>query len=373
MKWFARSWKAWLAGGLVLAGGQELARAADTPDLPPLPVPPPPAALRTNLARPALVRPNLAARTNATPAVTAGSPDAGAVSGHRSLVPVPRLTPIPRSNFFPNPGLRSATMGRQEQVFAWDATVKEYNARPGETSIKFAFNLTNTSPQEVSVNYVRTSCGCTVAKLPSNPWVLAAGTNGTLEVVVDVRGKSGILTKTVTVDSSAGYRVLTVRVAIPSAPAGMTTLGERARNLQVAIADRQAVFRGDCARCHVDAGIGQHGQALFAGVCGVCHEAEHRASMVPNLRALNKPTDKEYWTAWITKGKADSLMPAFAESEGGPLKPDQIDSLVQYLTGAFAGEIKAAKPAAPAAPLLRPAAQAKPTPPRASGPPAALE
>jgi len=372
MKWLAWSWRAWLAGGLALTGGLELARAAETPELPPLPEGQATATPRTNLARPALARPNWASRTNAVPdtaattvpAVTAGAP---------ALVPVPRLTPIPRSNFFPNPGLRSATMGRQEQVFAWDATVKEYNARPGETSIKFAFNLTNTSPQEVSVNYVRTSCGCTVAKLPSNPWVLAPGTNGTLEVVVDVRGKSGILTKTVTVDSSAGYRVLTVRVAIPSAPAGMTTLGERARNLQVAIADRQAVFRGDCARCHIDAGIGQHGQPLFAAVCGVCHEAEHRASMVPNLRALNKPTDKEYWTKWITEGKADSLMPAFAEAKGGPLKADQIDSLVQYLTGAFSSEIKAAKPAVPATPQLRPAAQMQPVPARPASSAAATE
>jgi mono/diheme cytochrome c family protein len=102
--------------------------------------------------------------------------------------------------------------------------------------------------------------------------------------------------------------------------------------MQIAVADRQAVFKGDCARCHADPGSGKQGRGLYLSVCGVCHEAEHRASMVPNLRALPHPTDADHWSNWIRHGKAGTLMPAFSPTEGGPLSEEQITSLVKYLT-----------------------------------------
>jgi mono/diheme cytochrome c family protein len=223
----------------------------------------------------------------------------------------------------------------QEKAFAWDALVKEHTAKTGELSAKLSFSLTNVTDNEVIINAVRTSCGCTVAKVPNLPWHIPAGSNGTFEIVADLRGKSGILSKTVTVDSSAGYRFLTVRVSIPAGPASSNALADRARNMQVAMADRQAVFRGDCATCHLHPGMGRRGEELYHAVCGVCHEAEHRASMVPNLRALGHPTDAEFWREVISKGKSNTLMPAFSVAEGGPLADDQVQSLVDYLAGPF--------------------------------------
>ena len=65
--------------------------------------------------------------------------------------------------------------------------------------------------------------------------------------------------------------------------------------------------------------------------CAVCHEAKHRASMVPDLHNLKVPTSEEFWRTWITAGKAGTLMPAFATSQGGPLNDMQIASLAAYL------------------------------------------
>ena len=53
------------------------------------------------------------------------------------------------------------------------------------------------------------------------------------------------------------------------------------------------------------------------------------------LRALNKPTNRDYWTTWISAGKTNTLMPAFAASQGGPLQPAQIKQIVDYLEGPF--------------------------------------
>jgi mono/diheme cytochrome c family protein len=246
----------------------------------------------------------------------------------------------------------------QETVFAYDALVKETTLKPGETTAYFTFNLTNTSPGEVTINAVRTSCGCTVAKLPSVPWKIPSKAGGAFDVSVDVRGKSGVLTKTITVDSTSGYRYLTVRVSIPASASPMAA-ADRARNLQVALADRQAVFKGDCAACHLSPAMNQYGETLFKNACGVCHEAEHRASMVPNLHALNKPTDRDYWKSWITKSKTGTLMPAWSIDEGGPLTERQIDSLLDFLTGPFKTlpAPKLATPTVSARPITGPSAQ----------------
>ena len=127
----------------------------------------------------------------------------------------------------------------------------------------------------------------------------------------------------------------------------------REANQLLALGDRQAVFKGDCAKCHAEPAKGKLGVALFESVCGICHEAKHRATMVPDLRAPKTATSAEYWKAWITYGKPGSLMPAFAQSQDGILSEMQIDTLVAYLVSAI-----------PSPPGLSPATlpQAKPAP-----------
>jgi hypothetical protein len=53
--------------------------------------------------------------------------------------------------------------------------------------------------------------------------------------------------------------------------------------------------------------------------------------MVPDLHNLPMTTSEEFWRTWITSGKAGTLMPAFATSQGGPLTDAQIASLAAYL------------------------------------------
>lgn len=214
------------------------------------------------------------------------------------------------------------------QGLKWDAVSKTYNAKSGETNALLKFGVTNVSTAEITINSVRTSCGCTVAKLPTLPWRLAAGANGEVEVNVDLRGKRGTLNKTISVDTTAGFTLLVVAVNIPEP-------SERERNQMLALADPLAIFRNDCASCHVKPAEGKHGEALFQAACAICHEAEHRGSMVPDLRIVGKVTTPEYWHAWVTKGKPGSLMPGFAKASGGPLDDAQIASLVDYLANSY--------------------------------------
>jgi len=108
-------------------------------------------------------------------------------------------------------------------------------------------------------------------------------------------------------------------------------MDNRQRNMMMALADRQAVFRNDCASCHATPAMGKSGKALYDAACGICHDAPNRATMVADLRALPPHPDREYWLKWITLGRPGSLMPSFAQAESGPLNDEQIDSLVDFL------------------------------------------
>ncbi len=220
------------------------------------------------------------------------------------------------------------------EPLAWDAMRKEIDVTSGATEATVVYSVTNISSAEVIIKAVRPSCGCTVAKLPKSPWVLAPNESGKLEATIDLRGKRGTLNKYLSVDTSAGMKMLTFAVIIPELPT--TNVADmRTRNLMTSMADRQAVFKGDCVRCHVQPTAGKRGEPLFRTACAICHESLHRATMVPDLAAVEKTKDRDYWRSWITRGKPGTLMPAFAYSEGGVLSQEQIESLVAYLTSDF--------------------------------------
>jgi mono/diheme cytochrome c family protein len=214
-------------------------------------------------------------------------------------------------------------------VFFW---FKKISYATNITAITNATWVTNgMKPIPVTILSVHPSCGCTTAELPPVPWQIAPGSNGQIKLAVNLQGKMGVLFKTVNVTTDKGKKDLMLRITVPPPVVVQLTEAERARGVAMAKVDRQAVFKGDCVSCHAKNVEGKYGQQLFAEVCAVCHEANPRASMVPDLHNLPVPTSEEFWRTWITAGKAGTLMPAFATSQGGPLNDMQIASLAAYL------------------------------------------
>jgi mono/diheme cytochrome c family protein len=167
--------------------------------------------------------------------------------------------------------------------------------------------------------------------LPKDPWSLAPNEFGPISATVNFPGHSGEMMKTLTVHTSEGQQTLTLKLTIPFDP----TAAQRQQNMQAAIADKQAVFKGDCASCHVEKGKGKKGEELFAADCTICHQPDgHRAEMVPNLAEINIVTSKEYWKYYLENG-GNSLMPAFINSKGGPLTPQEIDEFAEFLNKKF--------------------------------------
>lgn len=210
----------------------------------------------------------------------------------------------------------------------------EYDAKPDDAGAPFAICVTNVWTNSIVIESVHASCRCTVATLPQNPWILAPGAGGVISATVDLADKDGTVIKVLTFSTSVGDRMVTLKVVLPP-PARPgdepLTAAERLAAMKKAAADPQAIFRGGCASCHADKGRGLLGQNLYAASCGVCHDSPHRASMVPDLRALNRPANLDYWKTIIANGKPRTMMPAFAAARGGPLTDMQISSLSQYL------------------------------------------
>lgn len=253
-----------------------------------------------------------------TPEPAEAKPAEAVTPAFRPAVRVPRALTVPAS----------VTAALTNLVF--DSEVKEHKAAPDEFELKFTFAVTNVSAEPVVISDVRTSCGCTTANLPELPWTLAPGKDGSFGINMDLRGKTGSITKSVFVTTDKGSKTIYVRGVLPS-PASMTE-DQRKQNLAIAKADRQVVFKGECASCHATPAQGKTGGQLFTAACAICHDSTHRNEMVPDLNVARQVRDFEYWRKWIAEGKEGTLMPAFAQKEGGPLSDAQIVSLAHWLT-----------------------------------------
>jgi mono/diheme cytochrome c family protein len=218
-------------------------------------------------------------------------------------------------------------------VLAWNSLMEETNAAADQPEAHFFFSFTNVSSGNVVILDAHGSCSCTAAELPSRPWIIPAGTNGQIGATVNLQGKPSPMIKYVTVTTDKGKKDLILRINILPPVIPTLTDAERARAVEMAKADRQAVFKADCAACHAKPTTGKYGKALYDSACAICHDAQNRASMVPDLHNLKVPTNDEFWRTWIAHGKAGSLMPAFSTAEGGPLNDMQINSVALYLTG----------------------------------------
>jgi len=226
-------------------------------------------------------------------------------------------------------------------ALTWDAMERLRFATEGDDSVLFRFQMTNASSESVTIEKINTSCGCTTADTKALPFTLAPGAVENIQIRMSIVGKVGRITKSIFVQTDCGNSTLLVtsevvaRAAEEAIEGGSRgepiSSGSREQNMALAKADRQAVFKGDCAECHTRYAEERFGYDLYLGACAICHDAEHRASMVPDLRSADIPRDADYWREHITNGIEETLMPAFAKAKDGILNDEQVESLVKFL------------------------------------------
>jgi mono/diheme cytochrome c family protein len=212
----------------------------------------------------------------------------------------------------------------------FDAALKNYDAKRGETNASISFPFANVAGREVVLQTLRPTCPCTVASVgQALPWRMQAGETGRVEVNVDLRDRWEPFKQTIAVETSAVTNQIELLIRTPE-------LTPREKNRRRAFADRQAVFKGDCAKCHLNPAAGQPVAIQYQVLCGTCHDAADRAEMVPALETTSKAKDRLYWEEWLRRGKPGTFMPAFAKRYGGPLNDDELERMIQYVAELFA-------------------------------------
>lgn len=261
------------------------------------------------------------------------SPAAAATSAAETTVTNPPTATASAPVYVPDTTHQNEPL--PDGVIAWNSLMQNTNIPASAEKARFLVSFTNLSSGNVAIMDVHPSCGCTTAELPSLPWIVAAGTSGNVPVTVDLTGKSGTLFKSVKVTTDKGFKELYFRITMEEPKVVAITDADKERFLAMAGKDRQSIFKGDCADCHVKKGEGKYGEALYFADCAICHDASPRATMVPDLHNLKVPTNADFWRQWISHGKPGTLMAAFSMAEGGPLSDLQIASLVAYLNNAL--------------------------------------
>ena len=219
-----------------------------------------------------------------------------------------------------------------ESLLAWDSLAKETNAFGNASAAQFVFNFTNVSSNSVIIQQILPSCGCTTVQSPPVPWTIVPGTNAQFSLTVRLLGKARKQVKMAEVITDHGYKILsfTVDILPPVLPA--QSIADRAHALQIAKADRQAIFHGDCVTCHAKPDESEEdGRALYYEACATCHDAKDRPIITPDLFAIKTPTNVDFWLSWTAHGKAGTLMPAFSRADGGPLTDMQIAYIARFL------------------------------------------
>ena len=190
------------------------------------------------------------------------------------------------------PDFSHANDALPDGVLAWNSLSQSASVPANSTQAHFLFSFTNVTSGNVSISTVHPSCGCTTADLPPLPWTIPAGGGGQIPVTVNLSaalaGSEGTLLKAVTVITDKGSKQLLLRINILPPVIATQTDAERTNSMAIAKADRQAIFKADCATCHAKPGEGKYGKALYEAVCAVCHDAEHRADIVPDLHTLTR-------------------------------------------------------------------------------------
>jgi len=189
--------------------------------------------------------------------------------------------------------------------------------------VKHTFKLRNDGAGAARIVKTETSCGCTTASGALKSY--APGEAGEMEVVVDTKGKKGIVIKTVTVtlennDVATTELSLTMKLEPPPHPKI-----EKMRNINTEAA---------CKSCHLESGEGQSGVFLYHRVCSQCHGKKGVGGFGRTLNdaSLNKLDDARL-NQVIRAGLPDKDMPSFVEGVTPPLSEEQVVSLIQYIRG----------------------------------------
>jgi hypothetical protein len=101
------------------------------------------------------------------------------------------------------------TVAQDIATITFDSLVIDYGIiNKGDDGVR-QFTFTNTGTADLEITQVRSSCGCTIPKKPSQP--IAPGASDVIEVKYDTE-RVGPIRKTITVSSNASNGMVALKI-----------------------------------------------------------------------------------------------------------------------------------------------------------------
>lgn len=111
---------------------------------------------------------------------------------------------------------QSTTLTVENIVF--DNEVHDFGTIPEGPNADYEFTFKNTGKEPINLQTVNASCGCTTPSWSKEP--VLPGKTGSIKASYATQGRPGGFTKSITVVSNAGTKVLTIKGTVEPAPSG---------------------------------------------------------------------------------------------------------------------------------------------------------
>lgn len=118
---------------------------------------------------------------------------------------------------------KSSTLTVENMAF--DTEIHDFGTVPEGPPAEYTFTFTNTGKEPINLSNVKASCGCTTPSWSKDP--VLPGQKGTIKASYATSHRPGGFTKSITVTSDAGTKVLTIKGAVEQAPTGPVPTGSK--------------------------------------------------------------------------------------------------------------------------------------------------
>jgi hypothetical protein len=138
--------------------------------------------------------------------------------GHNHASPAPTASPaaVRPANASPAAAApqKASSLKPENMVFSTES--HDFGTVAEGPAANYEFEFKNTGKEPLLIETVHASCGCTTPSYSKEP--IAPGKSGVIKASYNTVGRPGAFTKSITVTSNAGTKVLTIKGNVEKAP-----------------------------------------------------------------------------------------------------------------------------------------------------------
>lgn len=125
--------------------------------------------------------------------------------------------PVISPEIIDNPATATGDSKDNLPVFSFETTTHHFGEIKADEVVDFSFKFRNTGKSDLFIVSAKASCGCTVPSYSKEP--VPPGGDGRIDVQFDSKGKTGMVSKTITIVANTipNTRVLTISAEILTA------------------------------------------------------------------------------------------------------------------------------------------------------------